>query len=236
MVEHQSIIGTTVEGVSYAGKSTTLRQLKAKSNVCQEKIIIVPEYSEIGDLSKIKRDSIVNTQLAVEIILGLEKRRTDYLASELAHSPKAVVLWDRSPISCLAFEYAASKINNIHILHGLADRFQLEYENGNILVPRKFFFLRVSMDKIREREFSMLVNGHRKNPEFLRDSRVMIAFNQVFQLYADTCFQGTSIVIDSIDDNIDLVARNIFNFAASDTASQMPAINYPKFVQLLAYV
>ncbi len=229
MIEKGFTIGSALEGLSYAGKSTSLEWLKAHSTSPKKDIIIVPEYSEVRDLSKIARTSESEAKSAANIIIDIEKRRTNHLTNEITHSTNPLVIWDRSPISCLAFEYAAGQIGHPEVLAWLADKFQSEFEKGNIIVPSKFIFLRVTVAEIAKREAKMLATGHRGISEFLRDDRVMSTFNLVFKQFAQYSGPDLSLLIDSKEGNLVAVAEDIYNFAAIQETTTAN-INYPDFV------
>lgn len=180
MTNCEHYIGVALEGVSYVGKTTTLQKLAEIGVLVEKDVVIVPEYSQIGRLPNMARQSLEDARAAAEVIITLEKMRTEYLSNQMARTNGAVVYWDRGPFSCLAFEFAMGQTGAHATGQYLAERYQQEIEQNNLLLPNNFAYLYLSLEGIKAREKRMLVEGHRGVPEFFRQPEVINNINHFF--------------------------------------------------------
>ena len=218
-------IGTALEGVSYVGKTTTLKCLSERD----KKVIVVPEYFQIGVPPKFDRTNLADAKAASNIIIDLEKRRTDYLNDRLAKPGRFIVFWDRSPVSCIAFDYALEQTGYVGSLHYLAERFQREYVDGNIILPQSYAFLYLSLKDIQERERCMLERGHRKNLGFLSEPEVIGHFNFVYDQFQT--ISSHTMRINSADFVPEQIANMVLNFAL--IPSEHEKFDFQKFAGML---
>ncbi len=123
MIE-KNVLGNVLEGESYVGKSSSIEAMKELQEIREKGIIVVPEYSVIGPLPKFTREIVKDIKKVIEKIIDLEKKRTDVLTNDLAHHKGKVVVFDRGPVSCIAFEYAAEKSGYTGAALWLAEAFQ----------------------------------------------------------------------------------------------------------------
>lgn len=216
-------IGSALEGVSYAGKTTTLLYTKTKTG--PQEIIIVPEYSNIGKLPPFERDSINSATKAVRIILDLERKRTDYVCDQLALHPDALVLWDRGPISCLAFEIAVAHSGLVGLPHTYSEMLGKEVKDGNLLVPLKYLLLQLGIEEIKTREERMIKAGHSQIIDFLRDPRVINKLQEVFLQSLVHLPKDFSMSLDTEQLDPDSVSDKTVQFARIPVASSQ-TINY----------
>jgi len=189
MTERKTI-GTVLEGLSYSGKSTTIEATKGMEELKDCGVIAVPEYSVMGPLPAFEREDLDDLKKMVNALTDLEKRRTDLLTDGLAKNPRALVLWDRGPISLLAFEYAAMAAGFKHATLLLAEGYQRLILGGEIVVPRGVVLLRATPETISARRESDLRKGKGDVIPFLRNPRVIGALERAFDLAGKIAQEG----------------------------------------------
>ncbi|SRR3989339_22787 len=102
-------IGNAFEGESYAGKTSAIESMVEMDEVKDRGIVVVPEYSVMGPLPEFHRKTGADIRKTISRMIDLEKKRTDRLSTDLEKQGSGLVVFDRGPISCIAFEYAAEK-------------------------------------------------------------------------------------------------------------------------------
>lgn len=179
------IMGNVLEGESYVGKTTSIEAIKGMEKLYEKGIIVVPEYSVIGKLPDFPRASIEDLKKSIQKIIDLEKRRTDKLSKDLSKNKEAHILFDRGPVSCIAFEHAAEKAGYIGAALWLAEAFQREIEDKNIIIPRGMIHLKASEEVIKEREGDDIKKGRGKIMDFLKDKDVIKSLNEAFGAFGE---------------------------------------------------
>lgn len=179
-MNQENIIGTVIEGQSYVGKTTTLEAIK---NMLDFGVIVVPEYTMFGKLPDFPSKTREDLKKTIQIILDLEKRRTEFLSKQLDQNPDAPVFFDRGPISCIAFQHAAENNGYSGACLWLADTFQREFLDKNIFVPNGMVHFTASGEIIRERERKDLNSGKGNIMSFLKEEGVITSINEVFSGY-----------------------------------------------------
>ena len=183
--ENKIMIGNALEGESYVGKTTTLETMRNIKEIREKGIIIVPEYSIIGALPNFPRETTQDIKKSIQIMIGLEKKRTDHLAKALSINKDALVVFDRGPVTCIAFEHAAEKAGFKGASLWMAEAFQREIENKNILIPNGMIHLTADKEIIREREDDRIKMGGIKIINFLKDENVIKSLNESFAAFAN---------------------------------------------------
>lgn len=212
-------MGTALEGVSYVGKTTTLKRLRTLGGEKGLDVVVVPEYFQIGSLPPFGRASHNDAKKACEIILGLERKRTEYLNQALSAFPRPIVFWDRGPISCIAFEYALDRTGYYNAINYLVDLFDSEKDAGNIVLPGNFAFLFLDLDLISRREAIMLKEGHEGPIDFLRRTEVIDLQNHVFSAYMN--FNPNTLGISTRSKSVDEVSGAVMQFALQSPSEEV---------------
>lgn len=208
----EKVAGNTIEGESYVGKTSAIEVMKNIDDIRNKGIIIVPEYSVIGKLPKFPRETLGDLKESIQTIIDLEKRRTDGLTNELAKNKNGMIVFDRGPVSCIAFEYAAKKAGYQSAMLWLADAFQKELENDNIIVPAGMIHLTASRDIVEEREQTDLQRGHGKILDFLKDPEVIKNLNFAFNAFGESLPKQLFLTLDSGGKNPEQVAWDVLQF------------------------
>lgn len=204
--------GNAIEGESYVGKSTSIEATKEIGELREKGIIIVPEYSVVGSLPNFPRESIGDLKKAISQIIDLEKRRTDHLVNQIALNEDGKIIFDRGPVSCIAFEYAAEKSGYAGATLWMAEAFQNEIDNKNIIVPKGAIYLTASREIIEKREAESIENGHGKIMEFLRDPGVIASLNEAFAAFENNVSSQLFLTLDTGNRLPNEVALEILQF------------------------
>ncbi len=222
-------LGNAIEGESYTGKTTALETIKNIEKIRERGIIIVPEYGVIGSLPNFPRNDAEDIRKSVEQIIGLEKKRTDIVAAALARNSQDSVLFDRGPISCIAFEHAAEKNGYTGAALWLAEAFQREVEDKNIIVPKGMVHFTADRGVIRDREASDIASGHGRIMDFLRDEEVAKALNEAFAAFGKFLPEQLFLTLDTGNKNPDEIGAEVLQFIKGQT-EEGPE-NTPDFIQ-----
>lgn len=223
---NEYILGNSMEGQSYSGKSSSLEEIESKLEETGENPIIIPEYSVVGELPKFPRETITDVKKAAAIMLELEKRRTDYYEHQFRGGP---VLFDRGPISCLAFEVAAEKHGFKGSSLWLAETFQSAFESKSIIVPNGSILLNAKKDVIDQRESAMIKAGHGKVIDFLRDDSVIKTINEFFMAFGKELPPDLYLVLDTGVRGKEEIAAEAIKFIKEQTSIQN--VDFVKFVE-----
>ncbi|MFW6025484.1 MAG: hypothetical protein ACOCRX_04010 [Candidatus Woesearchaeota archaeon] len=185
MIKEKNIFGNAVEGESYAGKTSALEAMKEIGDLRENGIIVVPEYAVMGSFLPFPRESISDLKNSIQRIIDIEKKRTDYLSDELNKNKESQVMFDRGPVSCIAFEYAAEKSGFKGAALWLADAIQKEINDKNIIIPRGNIHLTASKEVIEKRREIDLAKGKGDIMSFLKDEKVIKNLNEAFKTYGE---------------------------------------------------
>lgn len=227
-------IGNAIEGESYVGKSTTLETIKGLKEIHERGIIIVPEYSVIGELPNFPRQTMEDVKKAIQRIIDLEKRRTDKLVNELVKDNNALVIFDRGPVTCLAFEQAAERAGFKAATLWIAEAFQREIEDKNIIIPNGMIHLTASEAVIRKRETDRVEKGGVKVFDFLRDRDVIKSLNEIFSLFGKTLPEQLFLALETDKKNPEEVCAEVLQFITRQDDSVVNNIpDYMAFAQSL---
>ena len=212
-------VGNAIEGESYVGKTTAIEAMKNIESIREKGIIIVPEYSVMGSLPDFPREDTGDIKKSIQQMVDLEKRRTDVLATELARKPGDLVVFDRSPVSCIAFEYAAEKTGYKGASLWLAEAFQKEVEDKNIIIPSGFVHLTADRGAIRDRELNDLSTGHGKIMDFLQDEEVIKTLNEAFAAFGKFLPEQLFLTLDTGNKDPEEVGAEVLQFIKGQSPS-----------------
>jgi len=208
----KNIMGNAFEGESYVGKTSSIEALKEMEELRESGIIAVPEYSVIGKLPEFPRVDKSDIKKAVQGIIDLEKRRTDKLVKDLESNKNGEVFFDRGPISCLAFEYAAEKHGYKGATLWLAEEFQRAFEDKNIIIPAGMIYLMSPRNVIEEREKKHTAQGHSKILDFLKDREVIETMNGTFKMFRGYLPKQFFIILDTGNKKPQEVGADVLQF------------------------
>lgn len=185
MIKENNILGNSVEGESYVGKTSSLEVMKNIEGLRDSGIIIIPEYSMMGEFLPFPRENTADLKNSIQRIIDIEKKRTDYLIDELSKKDNSKVIFDRGPVSCIAFEHAAKKAGFKGSALWMAEAFQKEISDNNIIVPSGNILLTASKEIIEERKKIDLSKGKGEIMEFLKDEEVIKNLNDAFKMFGE---------------------------------------------------
>lgn len=151
-----------VEGVSGVGKTTLLSNLKKFQEISG-----IDEYTTYaGGHKNFPKES--GASESIEAFLKWEIQRS-LVAKRLAN--QSTVIMDRSPLSIIVFDYALNQDSTAFIR--VAKAFQRAWEEGEILIPMGFIFIKAPPQTIVERlndtNFKLKVFLDRKNIEMMQE-------------------------------------------------------------------
>ena len=169
-----------LRGESYVGKSAVIEQAVEIERLRGRGVIAIPEYAVIGQLPKFKREDTSDLIRVVEQMVDLEKKRTDFLINGMKNNSDVLVLWDRSVFSCLAFEIAAKKAGFLDATMMLAEAFQRQITDRNIVVPSGVILLKASPEVIDFRRKIDIAKGKGDIIDFLKNPSVIASLNSSF--------------------------------------------------------
>ncbi|MDO8570315.1 MAG: hypothetical protein Q7R97_01900 [Candidatus Daviesbacteria bacterium] len=179
------IVGNALEGESYVGKTSCLDIFRGPQDEESQEIVIIPEYSTVGEFVPFPRESIADLGKAIRRIIELEQRRSDFLANFLAKKMIKYVFFDRGLISCIAFEYAAQKNGSLGSAIGMAEAFQQALDDKTIIVPKGMIHLTASRSTIEARRAIDRQKGKGPIIKFLQDENVRSDIDYAFKLFGD---------------------------------------------------
>lgn len=220
------VTGNAIEGESYVGKTTTIETIK---NFVEKGIVIVPEYSVIGPLPDFPRETSTDIRRSIQRIIDSEKKRTDGLVNELDSQPEATVIFDRGPVSCIAFEYAAEKNGYKGAALWLAEAFQREIEGKNIIVPKGVIHFTAGEGIIKDREAVDLSAGHGRIMDFLRDEEVIKSLNEAFATFGKFLPEQLFLTLDTGNKSPKEIGAEVLQFIHNQPVDVLN--NAPDFVR-----
>lgn len=233
-MKEKFVIGNAIEGESYVGKTTTIETIKNIKDIREKGIIIVPEYSVVGRLPEFPRETTADIKKSIQRMVDLERIRTDRLAAELARQPSAPVLFDRGPISCIAFEYAAEKNGYKGAALWLAESFQREIEDKNIIIPSGMIHFTADRGVIREREVTDLASGHGRIIDFLREEDVIRALNEAFSAFGRFLPKQLFLTLDTNNKNPEEIGAEVLQFIKDQPIDVLDSVpDFVKYAQSL---
>jgi hypothetical protein len=213
----RAFMGNSLEGESYVGKSTALERIRNIESIREKGIIIVPEYAVVGEFVSFPRATTTDLKKAIQRIVDLEKKRTEILSNGLARNKDGIVLFDRGPISCIAFEYAAQKAGFKGAALWMAEAFQRAIGDNKIIVPSGMINLTASNEIIQRRRSQNLKKGKGEIIEFLRDDEVIKSLNDAFIAFGDSLPEQLFLTLNTDNNDPDEVGAAVLQFIAGQS-------------------
>ncbi len=228
-MREKSAMGNALEGESYVGKSTTIEIMREFKEVRDSGIFVVPEYTVMGTLPKFPRETKWDIKQAIQTMIDLEKRRTDMLTNDLSKKDgDGIVVFDRGPISCIAFEYAAEHAGFTGASLWMAESFQKEIEDGNIIVPAGMIYLTAPRKIIEQREKDHIAKGHRNILDFLKNNEVIGSLNEAFRVFGDHLPEQLFLTLSTGNKNPNEVGAEVLQFIKDQPKDILD--NVPDFI------
>lgn len=211
------MLGNALEGRSYVGKSTALERLRNIESLRDKGIVIVPEYSVVGDFVKFPRTTMADLKKSITRIIDLEKKRSDILSGALAKGQNGLVLFDRGPVSCIAFEHAAQQAGFKGAALWMAESFQRALGDDQIIVPRGMVHLTATNEIIEERRKNDLASGKGDVINFLRDEEVIKTLKDAFAAFGDYLPKQLFLTLETDSLDPGAVATTVLQFIANQS-------------------
>lgn len=218
---------TGVEGSSFSGKSTLIKEVHNKGN----SVSVIPETCDIvggnRHFRQIPFTSIQEAQLNTHYFLEVEKRRWGQ-ALELVKKPNQQVLMDRiTPFSSvMLFALLRNKYPELHGFSGdyeyAVEQYQKALDAGEIFLPNRMIFVNTDPDSFSQRKS----RGTSVNPFGLWDT---YQFNQAYyHKIADNYYPGDYCVwinSDNADGSLENSARCALDYILGTEQSRIININ-----------
>lgn len=132
-----------VDGTCFAGKTTLATALARRLRAA-----MIPEYAELAPLPPFPPRDHDDVRAALAYLRDLEIRRS--AQTRRARTP--VVILDRSPLSCIAFQYGMRRLG-VPCDHRLAvEAFTTAAMQGLITPPEQYVYLHVEQAVARDRQ------------------------------------------------------------------------------------
>lgn len=123
-----------LEGDCFAGKTTLAAQLSRRLNA-----VAIPEYSDLAKSPPFPPRTHADVRAALDALRSVEIRRCA-LASNMG---LPVVIFDRSPLSCIAFQYGVRCLG-VPCDHRLAcDVFVAAAQAQHIATPQRYIYIAI---------------------------------------------------------------------------------------------
>lgn len=217
MKQERMIAGFALEGECYVGKSSTLREIAVTAKRLGQDICVVPEYFEIGSLSSTSRRDVVDTKRIQDEIIDLERRRTELATNRLARNPELILGFDRSFLTCVAFELAKRRCGELDGLDYLMERYIQEFQQGNLLLPAQVIHLVAEPAEILKRRRNHLEKGHRDVSEFLRKPLVVQIHNDFYTQAGTGIFAGSYMRLPVGNKSLEEISEEVLTWIHTGT-------------------
>jgi deoxyadenosine/deoxycytidine kinase len=139
---------SAIEGNSYSGKTTLLRELKQNYpiEVVRESMKYVEPAHKFPPFPP---QSIEDAKRAVQVFVELEKVRLDHVMELTIKTGKPVIM-DRSPFSAIVFEYALKEKHpeRLNVYGYSIELFQEQIKQGNLSIPSVVVYLEPAKQNI----------------------------------------------------------------------------------------
>jgi len=220
----------TIEGNSFSGKTVTAEKLREVFG-----IPIVREYFEYAEdqgwkFPKFPRDNFEDAKNAINFFLELEKRRSDD-AIDLSARKHMPVVMDRSPFSCIVFEWTVSKrfpkTPSAYVY--AIEKFQKAFDEGKIILPQGLVLLEPENDDIF---LSRVKKRGRVDVQFLNDLETMQLMKSWYISTIDNTFPDSGLVLQTVEGDVELTARFLYEFIVSLNNVQVQQLGLSGLVNL----
>lgn len=225
MMKEGNITGFTLEGECYVGKSSTLREVAVVAEQVGKQVFVIPEYFEIGNLSDTSRRDFSDVKRIQNEIVDLEKRRTEMAVDQMANNPELILGFDRSFLTCVAYELSMQKQGEMDGLEYLLERYVQEFQLGNILLPAQVAHLVAEPAEIANRRTKHLKKGHGDVSAFLKDTLVIQVHNDFYRKAGNQIYGESYIKLPVDGKNLRDVAQDVFSWVRTGIGTQSFDIN-----------
>jgi deoxyadenosine/deoxycytidine kinase len=209
-----------VEGNSFSGKTTTVERLEEQFHVP-----IVHEYDRYANgginFPHFPPETYEDAKGSIDFFVELETRRSQD-AMELALTRDLPVVLDRSPYSCLVFQWTVGRRDpSIPEAYAYSlEKFQRAVEDGNIILPNGLIYLEPGSEDIFMKRVQTRGRVH---IDFLNDIETLRLMREWYKKVMDKHFVDDSgIIIQTVEGNIDLTAMLLFEFITNSNDSKLP--------------
>ncbi len=184
-----------VEGCCFAGKTSLALALSRDLGVT-----VVPEYADLAPLPPFPARDLDDVHAALDYLLGVERRRTAAIRSSPGHN--AVVVCDRSPLSCIAFQRAIGRLGVPSDARLAVELFATAAGRGEIIEPDAYIYLHVD-------RATALARQAIRGPVLacLMDPQVLAATQAFYQRFLDGLPPDRRMVLDGVQPRPSLVAQ-----------------------------
>ncbi|MGH8883584.1 MAG: deoxynucleoside kinase [Egibacteraceae bacterium] len=139
-------LAVAVEGTCFAGKTTLATALARRLRV-----VMIPEYAELAPLPPFPPRDHDDVRAALAYLRNLEIRRS----AQVRRARTPVVILDRSPLSCIAFQYGMRRLG-VPCDHRLAVEVFTDASTQRLITPpEQYVYLHidqtVALDRQRDR-------------------------------------------------------------------------------------
>lgn len=196
-----------IEGNSFSGKTTTTESLAETFGVP-----IIHEYDKYAggglNFPSFPPDNYSEAKKSIDFFVELETRRTH---DAIEHSIKSglPVVMDRSPFSCLVFQWTVQKrlpeVPNAYAYS--LETFEKAVQSGDIVLPDGLIYLEpeseaIFLDRVRRRG--------RVHIDFLNDVETLRSMRYWYKEVISKAFPFSGTIIQTVEGNIDLTTLFVF--------------------------
>jgi thymidylate kinase len=176
-----------IEGCCFAGKTSLALALSQHLDVTA-----IPEYADLAPLPPFPARDLDDVRAALDHLLGVERRRAAAMRRGLRE--RKVVLCDRSPLSCIAFQHAIGRLGIPSDARLAAELFAAAAERGEILEPDAYIYLHIDRATALARQ---AVRG----PVLgcLMDPSVLAAMQAFYQQFLNSLPADRRLVLDAAE-------------------------------------
>ena len=182
-----------IEGPCFAGKTSLALALGHRLGVTA-----IPEYADLGPLPPFPARDLDEVRADLEYLLGVERCRTAAIRS----SHCGVVVCDRSPLSCIAFQHAIGRLDVPTDARLAVELFATAADRGEIIEPDAYIYLHVDQTTALARQ---AVRG----PVLpcLMDPGVLAAMQAFYQRFLNSLSADWWLVLDGVQPGSVLTER-----------------------------
>jgi thymidylate kinase len=207
-----------VEGACYAGKTTLAGQLSGTLDG-----VLIPEYSDLAASPPFPPRTHADVRAALDALRRLEIQR-----SGLARSTAApLIVFDRSPLSCIAFQYGVRCLG-VPCDHRLAcDVFVSAAQQHQIATPQLYIYLAIDHATACARRLARgPVAPH------LMDRSVVDGMNRACRHFLDSLPRDHCLIIDGAQPSASVTEQALAFIAEPRTGPAIPVTAWSRLREL----
>lgn len=198
-----------VEGGCFAGKTTLAAQLSHSLDG-----VAIPEYTDLAPSPPFPPRTHADVRAALNALRGLEIRRS----APAWRTGAPIVVLDRSPLSCIAFQYGVRCLG-VPCDHRLAcDVFVSAAQQHLIPTPQLYIHLAIDRDTARARQLARgAVAPH------LMHRRVIDGMNHAYGHFLESLSRDRGLILDGAQPSASVTEQALTFIAARRAGSAIPA-------------